>query len=41
MGVFLSPGEFVRLLTEAGFEEPFVSRRTLGIAHLVGARRPA
>ena len=40
MAAFLSPGEFVRLLADAGFEESFVARRTLGIAHLVGARRP-
>jgi len=41
MGQFQSAGEFATLLQEYGYKEVFVERQTLGIAHLVGGRRPA
>jgi ubiquinone/menaquinone biosynthesis C-methylase UbiE len=40
MGQFLSVAEFKALLAECGFPaEPMVEAQTLGIAHLVVARR--
>jgi ubiquinone/menaquinone biosynthesis C-methylase UbiE len=40
MSHFLTPGEFVDLLREAGYREVTVTRQTLGIAHIVAGRRP-
>ncbi len=41
MSQFQSVGEFASLLQEYGYGEVFVVRQTLGIAHLIGGRRPA
>ncbi len=39
MDAFLSVTEFGALLREFGYEDIFVERQTLGIAHIVGGRR--
>jgi demethylmenaquinone methyltransferase/2-methoxy-6-polyprenyl-1,4-benzoquinol methylase len=40
MAEFLTPAEFADLLRDAGYVEIFAERQTLGIAHLIGGRRP-
>jgi demethylmenaquinone methyltransferase/2-methoxy-6-polyprenyl-1,4-benzoquinol methylase len=40
MNAFLTPGELLGVLADAGFTDPLVARQTLGIAHLVAARKP-
>ena len=38
MGRFVTPREFAGLLDDAGFDEIFIARQTLGIAHIIGGR---
>jgi demethylmenaquinone methyltransferase / 2-methoxy-6-polyprenyl-1,4-benzoquinol methylase len=38
---FMPPAAFCALLRQAGIQEVFVERLTMGIAHIVGGRRPA
>lgn len=40
MDSFLSAAAYRELLAQAGFADVFVERLTLGVAHLVGGRRP-
>jgi ubiquinone/menaquinone biosynthesis methyltransferase len=40
MNAFLTPREFGGLLRDAGYRDIFRERLTLGIAHIVGGRRP-
>jgi ubiquinone/menaquinone biosynthesis methyltransferase len=40
MGRFLTPGEYARMLEDAGFRDVFIKRLTFGIAHIVGGRAP-
>jgi demethylmenaquinone methyltransferase/2-methoxy-6-polyprenyl-1,4-benzoquinol methylase len=40
MDRFLTPGELCTLLAGMDLADIFVQRQSLGIAHLVGARRP-
>jgi demethylmenaquinone methyltransferase/2-methoxy-6-polyprenyl-1,4-benzoquinol methylase len=40
MDAFLTPGELLAVLADAGFTDAVVSRQTAGIAHLVEARKP-
>jgi ubiquinone/menaquinone biosynthesis methyltransferase len=37
---FVSAGEFARILADHGYEEIAIERQTLGVAHIVGGRRP-
>ncbi len=39
VAVFVTPSHLAGLLREAGYEEIFAERETLGVAHLVGGRR--
>jgi demethylmenaquinone methyltransferase/2-methoxy-6-polyprenyl-1,4-benzoquinol methylase len=40
MAGFLSVAGFAAMLSQAGYLEIFVERQTLGIAHVIGGRRP-